>query len=391
MNSPRVLTLGELRKLPVGSVLVRSDGYLFLISSRTPQGEPWFYQSPGLSAQRSPFLEPVHTRDYYGPVEAIYPPEYPGLFFMLLDMGGFKLREDSGFMGPKGPRKAALWIPLPEDEAARNLILSQANAQFGAIEAAAKDRAKALGFSTTLKSFDVQGPWAVAEFEEVASLAAMRTNPATRQEMLKHHLQDVEEAAERHRPDVASYLLDEAKQYVGKARKNPARRTSGGAVEDVPDEVIPVSPRVEVQIFKAGRAFYFIDVRDPEIDASLLDYGPQAFHGSIQDAREEGKRLAAKAIDPPEQYYGPKTRTVKPDPNDPSWDYPEYYMGSAEDQKWLLDRYRQMLSDLEKQRNHPRYAFWRSDVSNMYPLLMDGRQRWISFPRNYLPSFRVWR
>jgi len=42
----------------------------------------------------------------------------------------------------------------------------------------------------------------------------MRANKASKGELLRHHLTDVGEAAERGQPEVARYLLDEAKAYV---------------------------------------------------------------------------------------------------------------------------------------------------------------------------------
>lgn len=51
-----------------------------------------------------------------------------------------------------------------------------------------------------------------------------RRNPASRLEMLHHHLKDVEEAAQRHKPAVARYLYKEAAAYL--PRRNGAERVT---------------------------------------------------------------------------------------------------------------------------------------------------------------------
>lgn len=51
-------------------------------------------------------------------------------------------------------------------------------------------------------------------------------NPASRLEMLHHHLKDVEEAAQRHKPGVARYLYKEAAAYLPRARRNGAERVT---------------------------------------------------------------------------------------------------------------------------------------------------------------------
>lgn len=61
-----------------------------------------------------------------------------------------------------------------------------------------------------------------AWIEDAAHGQRLARNPASKLELLKHHLHDVEEAAQRHRPDVARYLYREAAVYLPRARKNPA-------------------------------------------------------------------------------------------------------------------------------------------------------------------------
>lgn len=56
--------------------------------------------------------------------------------------------------------------------------------------------------------------------------APKRKNPASRLEMLHHHLKDVEEAAQRHKPAVARYLYAEAAAYLPKPRRNGAERVT---------------------------------------------------------------------------------------------------------------------------------------------------------------------